>query len=357
MDLIIKITTRCNFLCTFCSSTGIQEEDQKDLDIESIKRFLIRYPDTKTIIVNGGDPLMSKPDYYWEIIKFLDDNNMPDTTISFTTNLWAFYKKPEMWVDLFRHPRVGVSTSFQYGNSRLKGDGTVFSEEEFWNVSNLFLEKIGYRPSFIAVITKENEDTVLKTVELAKKMNVVCKVNYAVASGPKKSMFKGIVIGNEGYTYTLADIYEKYIQIYDAGLSDWEYNTQQMMRRLRLENTTCPQSRDCDSGIRTLQPGQKYYSCGAFGDDGLYPIDFEKEMNGGFERPLQTQELHSLKNACYECPMFNICNGCRKTVHDLKTLGLVETHCSKMKNNAQRIIDINGMTKYMNVTPYVKEYE
>jgi radical SAM protein with 4Fe4S-binding SPASM domain len=356
VDLIIKSTERCQFKCTFCSSTNIQA-DSPDLELSYVRDFLVRFPNTRTIILNGGDPLMMRPQYYWDIIDILDELGLKETTLSFTSNLWAFYKKPEMWEELFRHPRVGVATSFQYGNARLKGDGKPYTEEEFWEVSNLFLERIGYRPSFIAVITNENADTVIKTVELAKTMGVVCKVNYAVASGPKKTTFKGITIGNEGSTYVLADIYEKYLDIYKAGLAEWEHNTTQMLGRLRGENTTCPQARECDSAIRTLQPGGKYYSCGAFGDDGLYPIDFKKEMTGELARPLQTHELLSMKNACMECPMFSICNGCRKTVHDLKTLDLVEIHCKKMKTLAPAIIEANGLTGVLEPTPYVQEYK
>lgn len=345
----------CNFKCTFCSSTGIQEKDDPNLELTYIADFLDRFPDTGTIIVNGGEPLLMKPKYYWDMLKLLEDRGMTKTIISFTSNLWPFFKNPDAWTEIFKHPQVGVATSFQYGNSRLKHDLTPYTEEEFWAVSDLFLERVGYRPGFIAVITPENEDSVIKTVELAKKMGVVCKVNYAVSSGPP-TMFKGIKIGNAGSTYVLSDIYEKYLLIHGAGLTDWEHNTQQMLKRMQKLPTTCPQTRECDSGIRTLQPGGKYYSCGAFGDDGLYPIDREKEMGGEFFRPLQVLELLSLKESCFTCPMFDICNGCKKTTHDLKTLGLVEQHCSKMKTLAPLIIEASGLTGKLIPTPYVKEY-
>ena len=65
----------------------------------------------------------------------------------------------------------------KYGNGRLKGDYSVFTEEDFTMCSDYMLYYVGYRPEFIAVITEENEWSVIKTVELAKEMNVVCKVN------------------------------------------------------------------------------------------------------------------------------------------------------------------------------------
>jgi MoaA/NifB/PqqE/SkfB family radical SAM enzyme len=139
MELIIKPTEKCNFKCTFCSSTQITEDKTSELDHDKIFQFLERFPETRTIIVNGGDPLMMDPSYYWKIIEYLDDKDL-DTTISFTTNLWPFYKNPNKWKELFNHPRMGITTSFQYGGGRLKGDLTEFSEEDFWNVSNAMLE-------------------------------------------------------------------------------------------------------------------------------------------------------------------------------------------------------------------------
>ncbi len=341
MDLIIKPTEVCNFKCTFCSSTSISENHSAQLDLNKIFKFLKRFPETRTIIVNGGDPLMMNPAYYWEIIKYLDKHDLP-ATISFTTNLWPFYKNPDKWIKLFLHPRMGIGTSFQYGEGRLKGDYSPFTEEDFWACSNMMLELVGYRPSFIAVITEENEDTVIQTVELAKKMDVICKVNYAMASGI------------QGEPYQLSKIYEKYVDIWKAGLYPWEHNTLQMMKRLRGEATVCPQTRTCDSNIRTIQPEGDYYSCGAFGDDKDKSIDFDREMAGEFFTPLRDDfNLNTMKNSCYSCPMFEICNGCAKTIKDLKNHGLVESHCKQMKQLAPMIIESNGLD--MEVTPY--EYE
>lgn len=355
MELIIKPTEKCNFKCTFCSSTQITEDKSAELDHDYIFRFLKRFPETNTIIVNGGDPLMMDPEYYWKIIRWLDDHAYT-TTISFTTNLWPFYKNPNKWKELFNHPRMGITTSFQYGGGRLKGDLTEFSEEDFWAVSDAMLEHCGYRPDFISVITEENAHLAIKNVELAKRMNVECKLNYAFSSGPPVK-FKNITMGQQGRPYMLADIYEIYVEIWRKGLTNWEYNTKQMIKRLRNGATTCPQNRQCDANIRTLQPSGDYYSCGSFGDDRTHSIDFEEEMKGKKVFVLRNDSnLASLKQSCYTCPMFEICNGCRKTIKDLKDHNLVEAHCSKMKTLAPTIIEANGMSSVLEPTPYVKEY-
>lgn len=352
----MKPTAACNFKCSFCSSThdSIQGEEQ-NVELERVEQFLKRYPDTTTVIVNGGDPLMMKPAYYWQILEMME-KYAPKAVLSFTSNLWAFYKKPEMWTELFRHPQVGVITSFQYGNKRLKGDLTPFTEEEFWKISDMMLERVGYRPSFIAVIDSDNEHTVMDTVLLAKKMGVECKINPALSSG-KPTYFKGIKIGNAGKMFTVGDIYKHYVAIHKAGLTEWEYNTKQMAKRLRNSATTCPLASDCDSHIRAIQPNG-YYSCGAFADDNAYPIDFEAEMQGAKFTPLSSApQLFSLKDSCLECPMFLICNGCKKTTSDMKELGLVEKHCRTMKSLAQDIIDANDMGQYLQPTPYLNEHD
>jgi radical SAM protein with 4Fe4S-binding SPASM domain len=353
MDLIIKPTEKCNFKCTFCSSTKITDDNTTELDHDYIFKFLERFPETNTIIVNGGDPLMMDPDYYWKIIEHLDQIGS-NASISFTSNLWPFLKNPSKWKELFNHPRMGVTTSFQYGGGRLKGDLSEFTEEDFWKCSDAMLEHCGYRPDFISVITEENEHLAIKNVELAKRMGVECKLNYAFSSGPPVK-FKNIIMGQQGKPYLLAKIYEVYVKIWELGLTDWEYNTKQMVKRLRGSGTTCPQNRNCDSGIRTLQPSGDYYSCGAFGDDRQYPIDFKKEMSGEKILPIRFQaDLQSLKQSCYTCPMFQICNGCKKTIKDIKEHDLVEQHCSRMKMIAPKILEANNMA-HLEVTPYVDE--
>lgn len=326
------------------------------MDLVKVERFVERHANNlNTIIVNGGDPLMMSPQYYWDLIAILEKYEC-DAKISLTSNLWAFHKKPQMWTELFRHPQIGVITSFQYGNKRLKGDNTPFTEKEFWAISNQFLALVGYRPEFIAVIDQDNRDTVLQTVQLAKAMGVECKINHVLASGPQ-IVKQGVTMGSANNFFTQADMYAHYIEIIEAGLADWEYNCKQLSKKLRGAHTTCPLSRRCDSGIRTLQPDGSYYSCGAFGDDRTHRIDFEQEMaSQTLQTPLQDDpDLDTMKMACYGCPMFEICNGCRKTIQDTKKFGLQEHQCRTMKSLAPKIIEINGLTGVLEPTPYEDE--
>jgi radical SAM protein with 4Fe4S-binding SPASM domain len=327
MELIIKPTEKCNFKCTFCSSTHLTDDKTKTLDLDLIFQFLERFPETHSIIVNGGDPLMVPRDYYFHIIEHLEKNNLP-ANLSFTSNLWGFYQNPNYWTELLKHPRVGVTTSFNYGETRRISVERNYTEDIFWKVSDLFLERIGYRPGFISVINYDNYETAIDNVHLAKRMNVECKLNYSVASGEQSLPFL------KGY------IYKTYLDIIDQGLAPWEYNAKQILAKEKALDTTCPLSRNCDQTIRCLQPNGDYYSCGSFGDDKLYPIDFQAEVQmKKFITPLSTApELRYMKESCLACPLFSICNGCRKTIHDVKKHDLVEKHCSLMQENMGRLV-------------------
>lgn len=351
MDLIIKPTEKCNFLCTFCSSTKLTTNKSDYLPLEQIYEFLTRFPDTRTIIVNGGDPLMMPPRYYHDILDFLDAKGM-STILSFTSNLWGFKENPVRWAKLFNRKNVGVITSFQYGGGRLKGDGEELTEGDFVAISELFTEHCNKDLDFIAVISEQNIDRAIDNVLLAKRLGVDCKLNYVMSSGTVV-VRKGVTMGNQGNHLLLADIYEIYLEILKRGLAEWEYNTRQMVTKLSGGSTTCPLNRKCDGGIRTLQPDGNYYSCGAFADDGEHPIDFQSEMAGSVVRPLLKPELDSMKSSCYTCPMFDICNGCKKTIIEMKRLGLVERHCLKMKSIAPEILKLCNSTA--EPTPYINE--
>ncbi len=336
MDLIIKPTEACNFACTFCSSSYLVDNKKVKLHLETIYEFLYKFPNTNTIIVNGGDPTMMPVQYYWDLIKHLDDKGYK-ANISITTNLWKFWLEhknnlpKKIWTDLFLHPRVNVTTSFQYGDGRRISKDRIFTEADFLAISDLMLDKVGYRPSFIAVIEKSNLHNAIDNVRLAKKIGVDCKLNYANMSGEC------------GEPLPLSLIYKLYIQIWKEGLAQHEWNTRQMANRLvKTKTTMCPLNRSCDEGIRVLHPDGKYYSCGAFGDDNDYAIDYEAELKADkIFLPLQADmSIDAMKTECYSCPMFEICNGCRKHVKDIKKKGMVEEHCVNMKLIANDVLRI-----------------
>jgi len=275
---------------------------------------------------------MVKPSYYWELLEHLDAIDSP-ATISFTSNLWNFYNNPDKWTELFKHPRVGVTTSFNYGNTRTIAPNVPYTVEMFWLVSDLFLKLVGYRPDFISVVNLENYEGCIDNVFLAWKMGVECKLNYSMASG------------RQSKPLILAKIYQVYLEIIRLGLSNHEYNSKQLLKRLGSGNTTCPQNRSCDSNIRAFNPagGKDYYSCGSIADDREgHTIDFEAEMSGELQKPLSSDvNLVSLKTACLSCSLFQICNGCYKTIKDMKQFGMVEEHCSMMKQMEGEIINIS----------------
>ncbi len=325
MSLIVKPTEACNFSCDFCSSTELVEDKKERLELKRIYEFLERFPETDRIFVVGGDPLMMSPKYYLELINHLEEHNYP-ALISMTTNLWDFYKKPEKWTAILAHPRVEVGTSFQYGEGRKITKDLVFTEYMFRLVVKKFKKYIPHKElCFLAVVNKENEHLAIDHVYLAKDMGMQCRLVYANKSGLS------------GEPYPLSKLYKIFIKIWKLGLVEYEQTTLSIIDKLVGVEVACPLSRNCDHWMRSLNPDGRYFTCGPLNDD-LDPeneIDFDKEVIKGekFHLPMQMNPKNQyLKQECFGCEMFQVCNGCRKHIKDLKDSNMVEEHCTNMKS-------------------------
>jgi hypothetical protein len=198
----------------------------------------------------------------------------------------------------------------------------VFTAEDFWNVSDAMLDHVGYRPGFISVVVDGEQDLAIKNVELAKEMDVECKLNYAMASGIQDRPL------------LLADTYRVYLDIYDMGLAEWEYNTKDIIKSMRNEATECPRNRSCETGIRCLQPDGDEYTCGAFADDKEYPVG---------DNFRDDPELLSMNDKCFTCPLFTLCNGCAKTIKDHKRFNMQGEHCFRMKEMQTELLEMRDV--------------
>ena len=320
-DLVIKITERCNFACTFCSSSDISNSDT-ELDLEGVFTFLKAFPLTSTVIVNGGDPLVVSPSIYQQILKFLDENEM-ETKLGLVSNLWDFYKNPLKWKEVFDHPKVTICTSFNYGDARRISKEEVFTEELFLEITDMMKERHpDKRLFFIGVIDEDNLDTVIDMARLAKRIDIPCRANRIMKSG--KAM-KALPIGT---------ICKEYVKICEEGLSDWEKNTEMILNVLRHKKGVvgCPLNRDCDQGIRCLQP-DGYYACPAWADEKKHKANYEEEIKAKELSSILPEDLSFtfLKPDCLSCPAYNVCNGCKKHIEELKESDQVERNCNDMR--------------------------
>ena len=319
LDLVLKISDKCNFACDFCSSNEIAV-DHKELDIEIVKNFIREHKDIHNIIVNGGDPLCIDPSYYWDLLACLEEEDSP-AFLSFTSNLWDFYKNPDKWIDLFKNERVGVCTSFQYGNGRKLASGKVFTEDMFVEIFNSYLGLIGERLTFIAVINEENEDTVIKTVKLAKKLQTTCKINGALRSGRTLK------------PYPYWRMMEHYLNIIRKGYGDYEENCRHIKRAYNAQPAECPYNNTCHKSIRCISPDGTTHTCPAVADDimkGTHDFFLGRAEKLPFEYTLLTPD-------CPTCPNMNLCNSCTKRIIDIREHTGVDEHCKNMRRLSQKI--------------------
>jgi sulfatase maturation enzyme AslB (radical SAM superfamily) len=296
MDLIIRVTGLCNFDCTFCSAGSLYIKHPTNGVPEQIKD-VIRTIKPNSIVVSGGEPLLVDPDYYWELLDIMHEQS-PKGTMSITTNLKEFYYHPDKWVDLFNDDNVGITTSFNYGESRRWDKDTPFTEDKFIEIFNLFREKINSDKTlpFIAVIDESNEDTVIKTVELAKRLNTKVRINNATEQGRCT------------VTYPRYKMFIKYMEILDAGLGDYEiYTSKYNFNACNLNINML-----CKSSIRCcyVDTDDKLHYYGCCEEQPEILKDYKND-NNLIPVPQYPPVAYHVNEKCASCELFALCNGCQ----------------------------------------------
>lgn len=315
MELILKPTAKCNFACTFCSA--------KNLDIwhmtyipDNFKIFLKTH-NPSSIIITGGDPLTLDPKIYFELLE------LGTWKISFTTNLKDFDMFPAKWIELFKNPRIGVCTSFQYGSNRLYDQSTIYSEQMFIDIMNKFNLAIGYTPGFIAVIDDTNEKYALKHLELARSLNTKCKINRMMP------------LGQAYIQYPLYKLINIYLEAYDKKLNDY------LDIQTALFNGGCGFNINgmCQSTIRSMMFDENKNIIYAKCEDDLILKDFiDIEQNSlTFDRESINISEH-INSKCMFCELFYLCHGCK---HNRRLNKLIENHCQEMLKLKNRILEMN----------------
>ena len=303
MELIAKVTSRCDMACSFCSASNLSINDLTPQEIvDTVEQI-----HASSIILLGGEALLMGPKYYEKLLSIIPD----DISLDFTTNLKDFYLHPDRWTDLFLHPRVHVCTSFNYGNTRRWDKDTPLSEERFKEIMRLFEERIGYMPTFIAVIDKNNIDTWRKHIELAKELHTKVRLNNAMAFGRQTEYF------------SRAKLFAIWVQIVKEGLDRYEVNTSERNSG-RCPYNTCL---ICNSTIRVMSKRNGkliYYTCDDKSNLCLNPM---KTIDEEPLTPVCRHIDHPLFSKCYACQLFRICNGCETNVSQIEDK---EEYCNDM---------------------------
>lgn len=301
MQLIIKPTSKCNFNCNFCSAKllNIKHSDKVP---EVLKNYINELKPSE-LIITGGEPLMMKKEYFEELL------SLGNWNLSLTSNLGMFCKYPDYWTPLLRNKRIGLITSFQYGNNRID-EKDVYTEDKFIKTIELFNDKVGYKPNFISVMSEENEDRAIDHVLLAKKLGIKCKLNGVMPMGLSKSYYP---------RYKMMSIY---IQIMKMGLGEYELNCCERKLGKCNFNTFLT----CDKNIR---------ACYVDNNNVLHKSFCEDMISEGVE--IETNDMEVISEKCYSCRLCRICNGCMKNRLNAKNTPL---YCEKMKEMEDDIINL-----------------
>lgn len=321
MDFIINPTNACNFNCEFCAASNLPKGK---LTLRDTLLLLAPYKrNIGGIIINGGDPLMMDPSYYFGLLKWIEKNT-PRSFLSMTTNLFDFYIHPEKWIQLFCNKRVGVMTSFQYGGKRRYRDkdgiDKVYQEDFFKEVEKEFEKQIGYTPGFIYVVDKSNLMYVYKALDLAKELNTMCRLNRVEQCGK-----------NDEY-FPYYDILKLYIEIIDNGYGQYEINCKNLYEFFKFHTHVCNINNRCQETITVINPDKTMTTCSYLADN-IYRLDREKYDLGIsiYNRWSYSREVKYINNQCLYCDNYELCNGCHCIAREVHENNDESNYCYNMK--------------------------
>lgn len=323
MDVVINPTSACNFACKFCAASNMPRSMLSSKETISL---LDRFRDKLSmIVINGGDPLMMDPQYYYDILEWCRTDLMRFVPMSFTSNLLDFYNHPEKWIGLFNEKEVGVITSFQYGDKRgyiREGKYIVYDEGMFREISDSFLSYIGYRPSFIYVVDQDNEQYLEKAIELALELGIDCKINKAVTYGRQKTYYP---------RYKLFSRYLELIQKYGKFiLMDDSMQFHRFFNGLPM--TMCDLDRYCYYNMSTITTNGQVVSCPNLAYLDKDEISSRYDIcRDEYNRYKFRTKYYSIRTECKECEYFDMCNSCAVYIREVKDNGDELNYCSEMK--------------------------
>ena len=330
MQLIVRVTNRCNFKCTFCSASELSTT--VDLPFEKLIDFVTQYQhQASTVVFEGGDPLCVRPEYYHRFLQWKDSNpQLKDLQVSFTSNLWDFYKRPEKWVDIFRRGDVDVGTSFQYGGERCIAKDRPFTEQLFIDVFNKFVEMVDKKPGFIAVIDENNENTIVDTVLLAKRLDTVCKINPLFTSGRASSF------------YRWDKMLLQYAKLFELRLDEYEMNCQ-MIRGIitgDVQRTGCPlHNRNCENDFRVINPDGFIKTC-SMEQNSISQLSesiVTLYKNNKVNDITTNRHLKIASIKCATCDYYRWCNYCRIKIQEFKSIENKDEYCANIKRAVDKI--------------------
>lgn len=317
MEVIIKATSVCNFACTFCSAAKLQLHKARQVPNKIVEMLNILQPDA--VIITGGDPLCVDRQYYQHLL------SLGDYPISLTTNLKAYYQNREYWKPIINNPRIGIATSFQYGNQRMWDSKTVYTEQMFTDVMTTFYSDFNYMPVFIAVICPDNIDKALDHVRLAKRLQTKCKLNGLEPVGRSSAfvpLYKMIDIWDAVYQQNLQDFVQWDPQ-FTSGGCNWNTNhsCQTCIRSMWVDKDNNLHYGHCETLLEGI--------CGH------QPQQIELDVQRPKQTTIHPQINQLISIDCLNCELYSLCNGC---VVNREVAKCTPNFCSEMKKRKDIIL-------------------
>lgn len=319
MQVIVKLTTRCNLKCSYCSEG---DKAPETLDMLVLKKLIDEIPEILnkykqkdiTLLWHGGEPLLLGKAYLTEAMQYAE-KKLFNYRVRFSIQTNGTLIDNE-WIDIFKQFDVGVGVSLDgykeiHDINRMEPDGTPTFDKIMSNI--ILLQNNGINVGTLMVLNTMSNINIEKLWNLIKTYNLNIKIHPVIPCGrAANNKYEKQIYDN--YVNILKELYKLYIN--EDETIEIEPLNETINAILKLSPMReCSFNGTCGQNFICLYPDGAIGFCGRSSHDKNFVYGYLQECRlidlyeSAFAEKVRKRQSFLKDNDCKNCTYWNLCYG------------------------------------------------
>lgn len=319
MQVIVKLTTRCNLKCSYCSEG---DKAPKTLNMQVLKKLIDEIPEVLnkykqkdiTFLWHGGEPLLVGKNYLAEAMQYaLQNLSNYKVRFSVQTNGTLI---DEEWIGIFKRFDVGVGVSLDgykeiHDLNRKGKDDTPTFDKILSNI--LLLQTNDISVGTLMVLNSIGDIDLKKLWNLISSKHLNVKIHPVIPCGRAKNNNQEKQI-YDNYINLLEEIYK--LCINENEIIEIEPLNEILQAILKIAPMReCSFNGTCGQNFICLYSDGAVGFCGRINDDKKFVYGYLQESplinlyESGYANKVRDRQRFLMENNCKDCIYWDLCHG------------------------------------------------
>lgn len=321
MQVVVKLTNRCNLRCTYCSEGDICSS--ADISADVFQKLVDDLPPVMELIGeknvdflwHGGEPLCFSKSVLCAMMDYAKDKLGSDYTVSFSAQSNGTLINAE-WIDIIKKYDISMGISLDgyeniHDKYRLTADGKPTFKKIIDNIE--LLEENGIQVGTLMVLNSTDEIDADELFDVIKNHKLSCKIHPVFSAGRAEDVSNLDEIGNN-YVKVMSQLTKKALEF--GGSVEIEPISSLLKAVLGTKSVLeCSFAGVCGKSILCLYPDGGMGFCGRQGAASklIYGNVMESSLlelykSANAER-IRARDKYLSEHDCKGCNYFEYCHG------------------------------------------------